>query len=175
MKRTISASRRPSLLSSSSRHGLKTSLITGWAPCATIKVGNTCLGGLKRFASTMASKDNTLSEIGLSRMVLQRGQNRTIEEGVTGVLSMLYESGLPSSFWGEAMASLIHVSNRVTTTSLQGATPHQAFYGSKPNLSHLRVWGCTAYVLLQKEKQASNWKPWSAHGEVCLHWISSGL
>ena len=34
--------------------------------------------------------------------------NRTIEEGV---ISMLYESGMPTSFWGEAMASFIHVSN----------------------------------------------------------------
>jgi transposase InsO family protein len=76
--------------------------------------------------------------------------NRTIEEGV---ISMLYESGMPSSFWGEAMASFIHVSNRVTTSSLQGSTPYEAFYGSKPDLSHLRVWGCTAYVLIQKDKR----------------------
>ena len=69
--------------------------------------------------------------------------NRTIEEGV---ISMLYESGMPPSFWGKAISSFIHVSNRVTTTSLKGATPHEAFYGNKPDLSHLCVWGCTAYV-----------------------------
>jgi hypothetical protein len=36
--------------------------------------------------------------------------NRAIEEGV---IYMLYESGMPPFFWGEAMASFIHVSNRV--------------------------------------------------------------
>jgi hypothetical protein len=70
-------------------------------------------------------------------------------ENVTGqrMGSMLYESGMPLSFFGEAMSFFIHVSNRVTTTSLPGATPHEAFYKDKPDLSHLCVWGCTAYVL----------------------------
>jgi hypothetical protein len=75
--------------------------------------------------------------------------NRMIEEGI---ISLLYESGMLPSFWGEAMALFIHVSNRVTTTSLQGATPYKAFYGSKPDLSHLCIWGCTAYVLIQRDK-----------------------
>ena len=66
---------------------------------------------------------------------------------------MLYESGLPTSFWGEALASFIHVHNRVSTTSVTGMTPHEAFLGSKPDLSMLRVWGCTSYVLIQKDKR----------------------
>ena len=69
-----------------------------------------------------------------------------------GIISMLYESGMPHSFWGEALSSFIHVSNRFTTTTLQGATPHEAFIEAKPDLSHLRVWGCTAYVLIQRDK-----------------------
>ena len=69
-----------------------------------------------------------------------------------GIISMLYESGMPP-FWGEALSSFIHVSNRFTTAALQGATPHEAFIGAKPDLSHLRVWGCTAYVLIQRDKR----------------------
>src|SRR5229473_7361545 len=76
--------------------------------------------------------------------------NRTIEEGI---ISLLYESGMSPSFWGEAMASFIHVSNRMTTTLLQGATPYETFYGSKPDLSHLCIWGCIAYVLIQRDKR----------------------
>ena len=70
-----------------------------------------------------------------------------------GIISMLYESGMPPSFWGEALSSFVHVSNRFTTAVLQGATPHEAFIGVKPDLSHLRVWGCTAYVLIQRDKR----------------------
>src|SRR6201996_5886691 len=76
--------------------------------------------------------------------------NRTIEEGV---VSMLYESGMPTAFWGEALAAFIHTSNRSFTSALPDMTPHEAFLGSKPDLSMLRVWGCTAYVLIQRDKR----------------------
>jgi transposase InsO family protein len=72
--------------------------------------------------------------------------NRTMEEGV---VSMLYESGMPTPFWGEALAAFIHTSNRLSTSALPDMTPHEAFHGSKPDLSRLRVWGCTAYVLFR--------------------------
>ena len=70
-----------------------------------------------------------------------------------GIISMLYESGMPPPFWGEALSSFIHVSNRFTTAALQGATPYEKFIGAKPDLSHLCVWGCTAYVLIQRKKR----------------------
>jgi hypothetical protein len=83
-----------------------------------------------------------------------------------GVISMLYESGVPLSFWGEALSSFIHVSNRFTTAVLQGVTPHEAFLGTKPDLSHLCVWGCTAYVLIQRDKRPLG--SLGAHMEKCI-------
>ena len=89
--------------------------------------------------------------------------NRAMEEGV---ISMLYESGLPASFWGEALASFIHVSNRFATSALSDSTPHEAFLGKKPDLSRLRVWGCTAYVLIQRDKRPLG--SLGAHMEKCV-------
>ena len=89
--------------------------------------------------------------------------NRTMEEGV---ISMLYESGMPPSFWGEALSSFIHISNRFSTAALQGVTPHEAFIGTKPDLSHLRVWGCTAYVLIQRDKRPLG--SLGVHMEKCI-------
>ncbi len=89
--------------------------------------------------------------------------NRTLEEGV---ISMLYESGMPPSFWGEALASFVHVHNRVTTSAVLDRTPHEAFLGSKPDLSMLRVWGCTAYVLIQKDKRPLG--SLGSHMEKCV-------
>ena len=89
--------------------------------------------------------------------------NRTMEEGV---ISMLYESGMPPSFWGEALSSFIHVSNRFSTAVLKGVTPHEAFIGTKPDLSHLRIWGCTAYVLIQRDKRPLG--SLGAHMEKCI-------
>src|SRR6267142_5546375 len=83
-----------------------------------------------------------------------------------GIISMLYESGMPPSFWGEALSSFIHIHNRVTTTALPGSTPHEALLGIKPDVSILRVWGCTAYVLIQKDKRPLG--SLGSHMEKCV-------
>jgi hypothetical protein len=97
--------------------------------------------------------------------------NRTMEKGI---ISMLYKSGMPPSFWDKALSSFIHVHNRLVTTAMTESAPYEAFLQSKPDLSMLHVWGYTAYVLIQKDKEAS-WESWIAHGGVHLHWVSSGI
>src|SRR6266702_3363115 len=89
--------------------------------------------------------------------------NRMIEEGV---VSMLYESCMPTAFWGEALATFIHTSNKLATSALPEATPHEAFYCNKPDLSMLRVWGCTAYVLIQRDKRPLG--SLGSHMEKCI-------
>ena len=69
--------------------------------------------------------------------------NRVLSERIT---AMLKESGLAMAFWGEGLAALIHVWNRCPTTALDNATPYELWSGRKPDVSHLQVWGCTAYV-----------------------------
>jgi transposase InsO family protein len=80
--------------------------------------------------------------------------NRTILEAITAALA---ESGLPGSFWGEALASFIHVWNRLPSSSTASksrqTTPYELWYNKKPDLSHLRVWGCRAYVHIQRDKR----------------------
>ena len=87
--------------------------------------------------------------------------NRTLAEGITAMLS---ESGLPPTFWGEALSSLVHVLNRCPTSARPGTTPYEAFYGRKPDVSHLRIWGCLAYVHVQKDKRAAL----GSHMEKCI-------
>ena len=78
-------------------------------------------------------------------------ENRTIAEHVT---TMLYEAGLPPSFLGEAVNAYITVQNRCPTNSLPGKTPFELWHRRKPNVSNLRVWGCAAYVHVQKDKRS---------------------
>src|SRR5262249_20121049 len=87
--------------------------------------------------------------------------NRTMGERIT---AMLAESGLPHSFWGHCLASMVHVWNRLPTSPLPNTTPFQAFYKRKPDVSHLRVWGCTAYVHIQRDKRNSL----QPHVEKCV-------
>jgi hypothetical protein len=87
--------------------------------------------------------------------------NRTIEEHV---VAMLKESRLPPSFLGQAVASYVHIWNRCSTTSLSSKTPYELWHKKIPDVSHLRVWGCTAYVHIQKDKRTGI----GSHMEKCI-------
>ena len=59
---------------------------------------------------------------------------------------------LPLSFWGYAMETAAFTLNRAPSKSVE-ATPYELWFGKKPKLSFLKVWGCDAYVKkLQPEK-----------------------
>lgn len=69
--------------------------------------------------------------------------NRTLMESARAMLS---HSKLPNKFWAEAVATAAYVRNRTTTTSNQDQlTPFEKWYGRKPNIAHLKVFGCAAY------------------------------
>jgi hypothetical protein len=87
--------------------------------------------------------------------------NRTVSDQVT---SMLNEANLPVQFWFHAFVALLHVLNRTPTAPLPGKTPHEAWHSRKPDVSHLRVWGCLAYVHIQKDKR----KSFGPHMEKCI-------
>jgi Reverse transcriptase (RNA-dependent DNA polymerase) len=70
--------------------------------------------------------------------------NRTLVERA---LAMLLESGLPLHLWAEAIATANYVRNRSPVASSAGMTPLEMFYGKKPDVKHLRVFGATAYAL----------------------------
>ena len=48
----------------------------------------------------------------------------------------------------------------------QQNAPHELFLGNKPDVSMLRVWGCTAYVLVQKDKRPLG--SLGSHMEKCI-------
>jgi hypothetical protein len=53
---------------------------------------------------------------------------------------------MSKGFWAEAMATSAYIINRVPTSSVPGHTPYEKVFGKKPNLSHLRAFGATAFV-----------------------------
>jgi hypothetical protein len=87
--------------------------------------------------------------------------NRTISDDIT---AMIAESNLPPSFWGLCFAAHLHVWNRLPTAPLPHTTPYEGWFKRKPDVSHLRVWGCTAYVYIQRDKR----KSLESHMEKCI-------
>lgn len=63
------------------------------------------------------------------------------------VRAMLDDSKKPKNLWPLALTYYADVRNFSTNSALDpGQTPHEMVYGRKPDVSHLRVFGCEAYV-----------------------------
>ena len=71
-------------------------------------------------------------------------RNRTLLDMVR---SMMPGTDLPLSFWGLALVTATFLLNQVPSKSVS-QTPYELWSGKRPSLSHLRVWGCDAYVKL---------------------------
>jgi hypothetical protein len=64
---------------------------------------------------------------------------------------------VPGSLWAECLGGFIY-------PHLQSIIQLLMSSGTKPDVSRIRVWGCTAYVQIQKDKCPNS----IPHGEVCL-------
>ncbi|KAL2243405.1 UNVERIFIED_CONTAM: Retrovirus-related Pol polyprotein from transposon TNT 1-94 [Sesamum indicum] len=62
------------------------------------------------------------------------------------VRCLLVRSGLPKTFWGEAVLTAAHLINMSPSVPLLEKTPEHAWNGKIPDLSALRVFGCAAFV-----------------------------
>jgi hypothetical protein len=66
---------------------------------------------------------------------------------------MLFDAGLAKKFWAEAVRTAVYLKNFSMTVAVTGNTPFEAWHGSKPDLRHLRVFGCLAFIRAPKEKR----------------------
>mmetsp|Transcript_22144 Transcript_22144/g.28655 ORF Transcript_22144/g.28655 Transcript_22144/m.28655 type:complete len:235 (+) Transcript_22144:729-1433(+) len=72
---------------------------------------------------------------------------RAMRTVFTMVSTMLIASKQPKTYWLEAARTALHVLDRVATPGIpKGKTPYEMWFKVKPDVSHLRVWGCTAYA-----------------------------
>ena len=68
---------------------------------------------------------------------------------------MLNGVGLGHEFWAEVVDTACYLVNRSPSSALEDKTPQEVWTGKKPSLSHLRVFGCDAYLHVPKEKEQS--------------------
>jgi hypothetical protein len=69
-------------------------------------------------------------------------RNRTLLDMVRSMMSL---TDLPLSFWGYALEIAAFSLNRAPSKSVK-TTPYELWFGKKPKLSFLKVWGCDVYV-----------------------------
>lgn len=74
--------------------------------------------------------------------------NRSIVEKAR---SMLNDSGVEKKLWCEAVCTAVYIINRSPTSTLENKTPAELWYSEKPNVQHMRVFGCRVYFHIPKE------------------------
>ena len=63
--------------------------------------------------------------------------------------AIMAQAGLPECYLAEAVATAAYLWDQTPTRSLrEKTTPYEKWYGRKPDLSHLRVFGCMAYAYI---------------------------
>ena len=73
--------------------------------------------------------------------------NRTLLDKVR---PMLEDAHLPKSLWAEALATANYLRNR-SPVSGRDKTPIELLTGTKPDVSHLRIFGTSCYALIPKQ------------------------
>jgi hypothetical protein len=76
---------------------------------------------------------------------------------------MLEENHMPKHFWAEAVSIVVYLLNHASTEGAH-VTPHEAYFGRKPNTAHLRVFGSIAYVPIPNKKR----KKLDSKSENCI-------
>ena len=55
--------------------------------------------------------------------------------------------------WAEAAKTTVYLQNHTPRLVLDNKTPGEAFSREKPEVSHLRIFGCPVYIHIPKEKR----------------------
>ncbi|KAL9996132.1 putative RNA-directed DNA polymerase [Helianthus debilis subsp. tardiflorus] len=71
--------------------------------------------------------------------------------------ALLFQSGLPVSFWSDCILTAAYLINRTPSSVIGGRTPYELVYRFEPVLDHLRVFGCLGFctVLNEHDKLSS--------------------
>ena len=76
--------------------------------------------------------------------------NRTLVETVR---LMLIDAKLLHQLWAEVLSTAVHLRNRSPTKAVDGVTPCEAWTNKKPEVAHLRVFGCEAHAHIPKDER----------------------
>jgi len=71
-------------------------------------------------------------------------KNRSLEEGAR---TLLNETRLPNDFWVDVVHTICYTLNKVLIRLILKKNPYELYKGRKPNISHLRVFGCKCFIL----------------------------
>ncbi|KAL0696244.1 hypothetical protein Bca4012_063424 [Brassica carinata] len=67
--------------------------------------------------------------------------------------SMMFHANVPKRFWSDAVVTACYLINRIPTKVLRDISPYEVLNKTRPSIQHLRVFGCTCFVLIPGEQR----------------------
>jgi hypothetical protein len=77
-------------------------------------------------------------------------KNRTIMEVMK---TMIHDQDLPMCLWAEETMTTIYLQKLLSHSALGFNTPEEMLIGKKPEVSHLKIFGCPVFIHIPKEKR----------------------
>ena len=66
---------------------------------------------------------------------------------------LLFEKNMQKKFWAEAVHTSVYLLNRLPIRALNKKTPYEAWFGVKPSVNHLKIFGSLCYVYVPDVKR----------------------
>ena len=60
---------------------------------------------------------------------------------------------MPKRFWAKVLSAAVYLRNHSPTMAVQGRTPFEAWTKEKPDVGHLKVFGCLCYAHVAKNER----------------------
>jgi hypothetical protein len=67
--------------------------------------------------------------------------------------TMIHHQDLLMHLWVEVARTTVYVQNKLSHSALGFKTPEEMFIEKKPEVSHLKIFGCHVFVHILKEKR----------------------
>ena len=110
--------------------------------------GEYTFGAFKRYCTNNGIQQQfTVTDTPQQNGVVER-KNITLVESAR---NMLQGKNISNGFWAEAINTTVSLKNRSPTKKLELQTPFQVFYGYKPEISHLRIFGSRTFAHIPKD------------------------
>ena len=77
-------------------------------------------------------------------------KNRSLKEMVS---CMLHANSLPQRLWAKELKCATYIQNKYPHRSIKDKTPHEAWSGLKPEVTHFRIFGSRAWARIPSENR----------------------
>ena len=86
---------------------------------------------------------------------------------------LMREAKIHRRYWPEIMKTVAYLKNRTIANTAENRTPYEIFFGKKPNVEHLKIYGSRVFVRVPESLRKSKWDDKSQLG-VLVGYVENG-